>query len=92
MPVYRSTLKVEGYESAPEEDMNPNYNAVSPGYFRTLEIPLLEGRTFTEADANGAAPVGIVNESFVEHFFPGESPPENLEILGFQSLVCMPSA
>ncbi len=89
---WSNSVKVEGYESAPEEDMNPNYNAVSPGYFRTLEIPLLEGRTFTEADANGAAPVGIVNESFVEHFFPGESPlgrhfsfymgPEEFEIVG----------
>jgi predicted permease len=89
---WSNSVKVEGYESAPEEAMIPNYNAISPGYLRTLEIPLLEGRAFTEADATGAARVGIVNESFVKHFFPNESPlgrhfsfyvgPEQYEIVG----------
>lgn len=89
---WNNSVQVEGYESASEEEMSPNYNAISPGYLRTLEIPLLDGRAFTEADATGAARVGIVNESFVKHFFPGESPlgrhfsfyvgPEQYEIVG----------
>ena len=35
-----STIKVEGYEAKEEEDMNPNFNSVAPGFFTTLGIPL----------------------------------------------------
>jgi predicted permease len=71
---WNNTVNVEGYERKQDERMAPNFNAVSPGFFRTLEIPLLEGRGFTAADLDGAPRVGVVNESFVKHFFPNESP------------------
>ncbi len=71
---WNNSVKVEGHQSTEGEKMSPNFNAVSPGYFRTLEIPFLEGREFSEADLRGGPPVGIVNESFVKHFFPNESP------------------
>lgn len=71
---WNNSVTVEGYEQGPEEPMVPNFNAVSPGYFRTLEIPFLEGRDFTEADEQGGPPVGVVNKAFVDHYFPGESP------------------
>jgi hypothetical protein len=46
---------------------------VMPGYFRTLRIPLLEGRDFTSKDAGrGAAPVMIVSEAFARATWPGE--------------------
>jgi predicted permease len=45
-----STVNVEGYTSKPGEDMNPQFNAVSPGYFATLGVPLLEGRDFAMRD------------------------------------------
>jgi predicted permease len=45
-----------------------NLNDVSPSFFRTLSIPLLDGRDFTAADDLGAPPVGIVNEAFVRKF------------------------
>jgi len=45
-----STVNVEGYTSKPGEDMNPNFNCVSPGYFATLSVPLIEGRDFSERD------------------------------------------
>jgi predicted permease len=45
---------------------------VIPGYFKALQIPLLRGRDFTEADGLTAQPVAIVNESFARKFFPGE--------------------
>jgi putative ABC transport system permease protein len=47
---------------------------VTPGYFSTLGIPLLKGRTFTEADDAHSAPVVIVNKAFADRFFPGENP------------------
>lgn len=47
-------------------------NAVTPGYFETMRVPLRGGRTFTERDNRTAPPVVIVNESFAKQFFPGE--------------------
>ena len=38
-----STISIEGYEAKPEENMNPYFNAVSPGYFATLGFPLKVG-------------------------------------------------
>ena len=47
---------------------------VTPGYFATLELPLLAGRDFTTADRPDSQPVTIVNRTFAEKYFPGESP------------------
>jgi predicted permease len=44
-------------------------NAVSPGFFSTIGMPLLRGRTFTETDRDGAPRVAIVTESLAKHFF-----------------------
>ena len=46
---------------------------VSSGYFRTMQIPLLSGRDFTDADTPKSPQVMIVNQAFVEKFFPGEN-------------------
>ncbi|MEY2488028.1 MAG: hypothetical protein QOH39_3676 [Verrucomicrobiota bacterium] len=46
----------------------------TPEYFRTLGIPLLQGRNFTEHDTKNSLPVAIVNEAFVRATFPGEDP------------------
>lgn len=64
-------LTVEGYTPAPGEDMNLHRSLVPPGYFAFMEIPLLEGRDFSEADDAKAARVMIVNQSFVRRFYPG---------------------
>ena len=47
---------------------------VSPDYFRALEIPLLRGRLFNEADATGSKHVAIISEMTARQFFPGENP------------------
>jgi len=47
---------------------------VTVDYFRTMKIPLVRGREFTELDNNGAPQVVIVNQAFVRKFFPGEDP------------------
>jgi predicted permease len=47
---------------------------VTPDYFSVLRIPLLSGRTFTDADAPDKQLVAIVNQTFVRKFFRGENP------------------
>ncbi|HEY1987228.1 MAG TPA: ABC transporter permease [Terracidiphilus sp.] len=47
---------------------------VSPGYFETLQVPLLEGRTFRNSDGPTTQQVAIVNRTFAEKFFHGVDP------------------
>jgi predicted permease len=47
---------------------------VVPGFFETMQIPLLRGRTFDERDQRNSAPVMIVTQEFVKKFFPNEDP------------------
>jgi putative ABC transport system permease protein len=47
--------------------------AISSGYFKTLEIPLLQGRDFDERDGERQQNVAIVDEAFASHFFPHEN-------------------
>ena len=62
-------VQVEGFKSDPDTDNNARFNAVGPGYFRTLGVPLLAGREFGVADAGPRTPrVAIVNEAFVKKF------------------------
>jgi predicted permease len=50
------------------------YRVISPGYFNTMAVPLLEGRHFTEADLAQGTAVVIINETMARRFWPGESP------------------
>jgi macrolide transport system ATP-binding/permease protein len=51
-----------------------NGNVITPGYFRTMGIPILRGRDFGTADAPQAERVAIVNQAFVRLHFPNEDP------------------
>ena len=44
-----SSMSVEGHQAADGEDMQAFMNALSPGYFETMKIPILEGRDFQVA-------------------------------------------
>jgi predicted permease len=52
----------------PSADITP----ISPEYFHTMQIPLLEGRDFSERDDMKSPRVMIVNRAFAQKFFPGE--------------------
>lgn len=69
-----ANVEVEGYVPALGEPRSVNYDAVAPGYFDTLRIPLLEGRDFRESDDEAAMPVVIVNQTFARRYFAGSSP------------------
>jgi predicted permease len=49
--------------------MNMEWEEISPGYFATLQIPMIAGRNFSDQDTATSAQVIIVNESFAKHFF-----------------------
>jgi putative ABC transport system permease protein len=57
---------------AQQRDTPIDYNIVSPGYFHTLKMPLLQGRDFTEQDNTGAPLVAIVNETFARKYYKGQ--------------------
>ncbi|MEO8596910.1 MAG: ABC transporter permease [Candidatus Solibacter sp.] len=69
-----STIFIEGFQPQEDQNMNPWFDTVSPGYFATLGIPLLAGRDFTAADRMGAPRVAVVNDVFAKYYFPRESP------------------
>jgi putative ABC transport system permease protein len=50
------------------------YRMVSPGYFRTMKIPLIRGRDFTKQDEGQAVGVVIINQAFQRRYFPDEDP------------------
>ncbi len=49
-------------------------NTVTPGYMETLGIDIVEGRGFTDADAEGAPGVAVINRTLADRLWPGESP------------------
>ncbi len=51
-----------------------NFEVVGPGYFRTLELPVMRGRAFDENDHERAAPVAIVSEAIARRIWPGIDP------------------
>jgi predicted permease len=62
----------DGREAGQEVGTDEVY--VSPGYFDTLQIPLLRGRDFSNADGPKTQPVAIVNRTFAQKFFHGANP------------------
>lgn len=91
---WRRTIAVQGYTTKQDEDMSPNVNEVSDGYFGSMGIPLVAGREFSTRDTAGAPPVAIVNETFVKYYYPNQNPigrrfgwnsrknPSEIEIVG----------
>ena len=68
-----STTGVEGHADKDGEDMQAFMNALSPGYFSTMGIRVVEGRDFTAADVKKDAKQVIVNRKFAQHFFKDKS-------------------
>src|SRR6185312_10914740 len=71
---WQNTVHIEGHQPRPGEDMNPGFNAMLPGFFSTMSVPLIAGRDFNDRDIAGAPKVAIVNETFVKRFFPHRNP------------------
>ncbi|HEY3587567.1 MAG TPA: ABC transporter permease, partial [Myxococcaceae bacterium] len=65
-------LAVEGEREDPSaEKPIVQHRVVTPGFFETLRIPLLQGRRIEDTDRSDAPAVVVVNESFIRAYFPG---------------------
>jgi putative ABC transport system permease protein len=65
------SFTIEGRSSVRmEERPQAKYYASTPDYLRTMQVPLLRGREFTNSDNEGAPPVVLVNQEFVRRFLP----------------------
>jgi predicted permease len=66
-------LTIENHPLEPgQQPPDVNYNMVSTGYFDTLQIPLLRGRKFVDADSEKAPLVAVVNQNMAKKFWPNE--------------------
>jgi predicted permease len=67
-------VMVPGYEYAKGESRYVEFALITEGYLETMGVSLAEGRFFSRRDDEGAARVIIVNTTFADRYWPGESP------------------
>jgi predicted permease len=73
-PIGSSVIGTDAYRPARDEQPTAKFNAVTPGYFATLGIPIVRGRDFTRADDDTTAPVAIVSETMAATYWPNADP------------------
>ena len=85
----QANFEIDGRPAArKQEEPFAVVRAVSPAYFRTLEIPLLSGRAFQPGDDAGHPKVAIVNQRLATLYFPGTNPiGQRLRTTGSQWMV-----
>jgi len=73
--LWAMNLPIEGFRAQrPEDEPILWHRIVDKDYFRTLQIPLRQGRLFTDQDGRGAPWVVIINETMARRFWPGQNP------------------
>jgi predicted permease len=72
--IWNTAIHVSGHPELPEAQLHGEENHVSVGFFHTLGIPLLQGRTFVEGDQKQSQPVAVLNRAFARKLFGNESP------------------
>ena len=58
----------------PKQQFVAHYRTIDPGYFTSMQIPLLSGRDFTAADGENAQPVAIISEALAQKYWPNQNP------------------
>jgi predicted permease len=84
---YSTELRLPGHDSLPTLPTGyPSYSGVSPGFFETTGMRLVQGRSFGEGDSEAGAPVMIVNQTMAQTFWPGENPVGRCVMIGGDSV------
>jgi predicted permease len=65
------TFSVEGARRDKDEDPRARFRSISPGFFETMGVPIVEGRDFRDSDREGAERVVIISRSVAQRLFPG---------------------
>jgi predicted permease len=67
------TFAVEGAtRENGQDDLRARFRSISPGFFETLGVPILEGRDFRDTDRDGSQRVVIISRSVAQTLFPGQ--------------------
>jgi predicted permease len=90
-----NSVRVEGYQPRPDEELSVNNSVISTNYFTSLGIPVIAGRDFSDQDDAAHPLVAIINETMARYFFGATNPigkkmatsddpktPLNIEIVG----------
>ena len=65
------SINVEGWTPEPGQELQVDQRAATTQYFQTMRIPLVQGRSFTDADlTTNAEPVAVIDEKFAQRFWP----------------------
>jgi predicted permease len=65
------SINVEGWTPQPGQELQVDQRGVTPEYFATMKIPLIQGRAFIDADLPSTAePVAVIDENFAKRFWP----------------------
>jgi putative ABC transport system permease protein len=75
---------LESQSGEARDEYQAAVRVISPGYFKTLRIPMHAGRDLTDQDSQGALPVAIVNDAFRRRFLAGRKPLQERLILDYQ--------
>ena len=68
-------FRVEGRpEPRPDENVTMDFQIVSPGYFKTMEIPVKQGRGLNETDIETSERVIVINETMARQYWPNDNP------------------
>jgi predicted permease len=70
--IHSDYIHPDGYFPQPGESMEVSRGIVGPNYLRTMRTPIITGRDFTEQDMEKSQPVAIVNQAFVDRYWPGQ--------------------
>ena len=67
---WTSSMKIQGYVPGPKEDTSQVLERVTPGYFETTGIAIVQGRAVGREDAPNGPKAVVVNRAFADHYFP----------------------
>jgi predicted permease len=70
----RISFEIEGHPMPPGESPAETVSIALPGFFKTIGIPVKQGREFTDADTRKSPLVAVITENFARKYFPNENP------------------